>query len=66
MSYAVVEKLLNERKMTAYQLSKETGVSTVTLSEWKAGKYTPKIDKIQKIANYFGIPIETLINTKSA
>ena len=37
--------------------SKETGVSTATLSSWKAGDYVPKIDKLQKIADYFGVPV---------
>ena len=29
--------------------------------EWKSGKYTPKVDKLQKIADYFKVPLETLI-----
>lgn len=50
--------LLKERKVTAYQVSKETGVATATLTEWKKGTYIPKIDKLKKIADYFGVTID--------
>ena len=56
--YKKFEKLLNERGITAYQVGKDTGVSTATLTEWKKGTYTPKADKLMKIAEYFGVPIE--------
>lgn len=51
------EELCNENNVTAYQVSNVTGVATSTLSMWKKGKYVPKINKIQKLANYFGVPI---------
>lgn len=59
--YEKFEKLLKQWEVTAYQVSKETGVSQATLSSWKAGKYTPKIDKLKKLADYFGVPIEELM-----
>lgn len=51
-------KLLNDKNVTAYQVSKETGVATATLTEWKKGTYIPKVDKLKKIADYFGVTIE--------
>lgn len=59
--YKVFEELLKKTGETAYQVSKATGVSTATLSEWKKGTYTPKIDKLMLIAEHFGVPVETLI-----
>lgn len=56
-SYEKFEKLCNEKNVTAYQVSNVSGVATSTLSMWKQGKYTPKVDKIQKIADYFGVSI---------
>ena len=44
--------------MTAYRVAKETGVTTATLTSWKQGKYTPKREKLQKIADYFGVSVE--------
>lgn len=42
------------------QVSRATGISTATLSSWKKGLYTPKNDKLQKIADYFQVPVEYL------
>lgn len=56
--YDLFEKLLNDNNVTAYRVSKETGISTATLSDWKKGRSTPKADKLQKIADYFKVSIE--------
>ena len=61
MGYDVFEKLCNSRGVTPYRVAKETGVSTSTLSSWKTGRYTPKQDKLQKIADYFGVTTEYLL-----
>ena len=42
-------------------VSRETGVSYSTFTDWKTGRYTPKADKTQKIADYFGVPLEYLL-----
>jgi transcriptional regulator with XRE-family HTH domain len=46
-----------ERNVTPADVSRGTGIATATLTNWKKGKYTPKIDKLQKIADYFGVSI---------
>lgn len=63
--YKKFAELLEKHKMTAYQVSKETGVSTSTLSEWKNGNYTPKIDKLQKIANFFGVTVDYFLEERN-
>lgn len=62
--YKIFERLLEENHKTAYQVSKDTGIATATLSEWKAGTYQPKIDKLMLIANYFGVPITEFLEQK--
>lgn len=62
--YEIFERLLSEHGVTAYRVAKETGVTTATLTNWKKGKYTPKQDKLQKIADYFGVSIEYLMTGK--
>lgn len=57
MLYAKFERLLHERGVKAAEVSRQTGVTTQALSAWKKGDYTPKADKIQKIADYFEVPI---------
>lgn len=62
--YENFEKLLKERGISAYKVAKDTGIGTATLSNWKTGKYTPKADKLQKIADYFGVTLEYLTGTR--
>lgn len=58
--YEVFEKLLLKNNVTAYKVAKDTGLTTATLTNWKKGRYTPKQDKLQKIADYFGVSLEYL------
>ncbi len=55
--YEKFNKLLQDNGITAYHVSKETGIAQTTFSEWKRGKSQPKLDKLQKIADFFDIPI---------
>lgn len=55
--YERFEKLLKEYNVTAYKVSQATGIATPTLTKWKQGDYTPKIDKLKKIADYFGVSV---------
>lgn len=59
--YEIFERLLKERGITAYKVAQETGITTATLSSWKKGRYTPKQEKLQKIADYFGVTIDYLM-----
>ena len=62
--YEIFEQLLKMNGITAYRVAKETGVTTATLTSWKQGKYTPKPEKMQKIADYFGVSLEYLMTGK--
>lgn len=55
--YDKFEKLLKRNGVTPYRVHKETGISTATLSDWKNGKSQPKKDKIEKICEYFDVPL---------
>ena len=59
--WEIFEKLCKERGVTAYRVSEATGIKTSSLSGWKAGKFTPKQEKLKKIAEYFGVSIEYLM-----
>lgn len=63
--YEKFEFLLTSRNTTAYQVAKATGIATATLTEWKKGTYTPKVEKLQKIAEYFGVPITFFIEDEA-
>ncbi|OMF46603.1 helix-turn-helix domain-containing protein [Paenibacillus peoriae] len=59
--YEIFDELLMKHNVTAYRVAKETGITTATFTSWKQGKYTPKQDKLQKIADYFGVTVDYLM-----
>lgn len=44
-----------------HTVAKETGIPPSTFSDWKSGKSKPKLEKLIKIAKYFGVSVEELI-----
>jgi transcriptional regulator with XRE-family HTH domain len=62
--YSIFESLLEKHGVTAYKVAKATGITTSTLTSWKQGKYVPKPDKLQKIADYFGVSLGYLMGTE--
>ncbi|WP_109711568.1 helix-turn-helix domain-containing protein [Faecalicatena contorta] len=56
--YKKFAELLAKTNKTAYQVSKETDIPQSTLSDWKRGRSTPKMDKLKILADYFGVSIE--------
>lgn len=59
--YDIFEQLLQKFGVTAYKVSKSTGVTQASLSTWKSGKSTPSSETLQKIANYFGVTVDYLM-----
>lgn len=59
--YEIFEKLCSKHGVTPYKVCKETGLTTATISNWKAGRYNPKADKMQVLADYFGVSLEYLM-----
>ena len=56
--YKKFEDLLKQYGISAYQVSKATGVAGSTMTNWKKGVYKPKVDKLMAIAKFFGVPVE--------
>ena len=42
-------------------VSAATGIGMSTFSDWKSGRSKPKVEKLLKLAEYFGVHIEDLI-----
>ena len=59
--YEIFEKLLKLHNITAYKVSKDTGIPYSALSDWKKGRSTPKQDKLEKIADYFSVSVDYLL-----
>lgn len=64
--YEIFEQLLQKYSVTSYKVSKETGITQTTLSNWKSGRSIPKQPAMQKIANYFGVTIDYLMTGKES
>lgn len=48
--------------LTDAKVSELSGVAPSTLSDWKAGRYKPKVDKLAKIAAALGCGLEELLD----
>lgn len=60
-SYERYAKIRDLRGLTDYQVTKRAGIKgTATISNWKNGKYTPKDDKMQEIANVLEVDLDYL------
>ena len=59
--YNKFEQLVHARGITNYRVAKDIGLAPTVFTDWKKGKSTPKVDKLKKIADYFGVTIEYFI-----
>lgn len=61
MYYEMFDELCKFKDVRPGTVARETGISTATITAWKQGKYTPKADKLTKIAEYFGLTLDEFI-----
>jgi transcriptional regulator with XRE-family HTH domain len=59
-----LRRLIADSGKTQKEIADIIGVSAPTFNEWVSGKKFPRIDKIQKLADYFGILKSDLIEEK--
>ena len=57
-SYQKYVALRDEKGVSDYRVATESEVNQSTFSDWKSGRSKPKLEKLAKIARYFGVPIE--------
>lgn len=56
-----LRRLMAEHNVDRAQMCKDIGVAYTTFSDWYNGTKYPRIDKIEMMANYFGVPKSALI-----
>lgn len=54
-------ELRDKKGVTDYRVSKDTGISRSTFTDWKNGRSAPKVEKLLSLAKYFDVPVEYLI-----
>lgn len=62
--YEIFVQLLDRTGKKASDVAKATGIPSSTFSDWKKGKSSPKAEKLQKIADYFGLSVDYLMTGK--
>ena len=62
--YEIYQILLDEKGLKNADVAMTTGISNMTLSDWKRGKSVPKSDKMRKIAEYLNVSVDYLMTGK--
>lgn len=57
-------ELLRSRNFTQKEIATVCGVSTSTVSTWSKGINMPRMDKLERLAAYFGVSASSLIETR--
>lgn len=61
-----LQRLMDERGKTRNDISFETGIKYPTICEWLNKRKYPRIDKIQLLADYFGVGKTDLIDKRNS
>ena len=59
--YEIYKELLDKKGLKNADVSRATGISNMTLSDWKNGKSKPKHDKMILIAEFLGVSVDYLM-----
>lgn len=59
--YTKYVELRDSANVRDFEVAKATGIPSSTFSDWKKGKSKPKLEKLVKIARFFGVSVEEFI-----
>ena len=57
---------MDKKQVTRKDIADFLGISYFTVSDWVNGKKYPRMDKVELLANYFGVLKSDLIEDKSS
>ncbi len=57
-----IRELMEQSGINAKQLTTELGISNSSFTDWKKGKGHPSLETVKKIADYFNVSIDYLVN----
>lgn len=57
----IFKQLIQNKGVTVYQISKDTGISESLMSHWKSGRQLPKYDSLKILADYFNVSGDFLL-----
>ena len=59
--YEKYVRIRDERGVRDADVARATGIPAPTFSEWKKGRSEPKIQKLAKIAEFFGVSVSYFV-----
>ena len=59
MIYKNILSLCKEKNISVSKLEKETGLATGTVGKWRS--FSPTVDNVKKVAEFFGVSIDSLV-----
>lgn len=59
------EQLCEEKGTTPAKVRADIGISQSTVASWKSRDLTPKYDTLKKLADYFEVPVDTLLGERA-
>lgn len=62
--YADFEKILKEKGLKVSDVVRGTGLKASMFSDWKAGRYKPKNDKMIRVAEFLNVPVASFDDDK--
>ena len=62
--YAKYVELRDKKGVRDADVSKATGIAQSVFTDWKNSKSSPKIDKLVKIADFFGVSLDDFVRSK--
>ena len=54
--------LIRERGVTPKKVTEDTGISSTSFTDWKKGKGNPSVYALTRLASYFEVSLDYLIN----
>lgn len=60
--YSRIKELCSQRGISIYRLEKELGFSSCSICKWNVS--VPSAEKLQKVADYFNVPISYFLDSE--
>jgi len=60
--YEKIFSMAKEKKVSQKELAQNIGVSPSVLSDWRSGRLKPSAEAISKLAKYFGVTTDYLLD----
>ena len=57
----ILNNLMESKSISAYKMSKDTGISDQLIGYWKKGEKLPSAENLMIISNYLGVSIDYLL-----